>query len=98
MNNRSDILQALRHLLLVRLELEDRGLTASDLPESCLLMDPAGLGLDSVEVLDLLVGTEKQFGLRIAAIDRAFIEANCRSLSTLADFVLKAGSPQADAA
>lgn len=97
MTHRTDILQTLRQLLLVRLELEDRGLTTSDLPESCLLMDPAGLGLDSVEVLDLLVGVEKHFGLRIATIDKAFIEASCQSLSTLADFVMNAGHPQRDA-
>ncbi len=93
MKNRTDILHALRHILLVRLELEDRGLTASDLPESCRLTDPAGLGLDSVEVLDLLVGIEKQFGLRIATIDKAFIDTHCRDLSSLADFVMHAGKP-----
>lgn len=88
MHTSSDVVATLKHLLLVRLELEETGVTADEIREDTLLLDGAGLGLDSVEVLDLLVGIEKSFGLRIRNIDKDFIEANCHSIRSLTDYIL----------
>lgn len=81
------ILDTIKQLLLVRLELEDTGLTAEEITADTLLLDDSGLALDSVEALDLLIGVEKSFGLRIENIDKRFIEATCHSVSSLADYV-----------
>ena len=84
-----DVMDRIRRLLLVRLEYEDTGLTADQIADDHLLLDEAGLGLDSVEALDLLVGIEKTYGICIAEIDKALIETTCRSVRSLAGFVLE---------
>jgi acyl carrier protein len=80
-------------LLLDRLELADTGLTFEDISDDHLLLDSAGLGLDSVEALDLLVGVEKTYGFQIAAIDKDLIEKACHSVRSLAAFVLERVAP-----
>ena len=84
---RAGIIDRLKTILLDRLELADTGLTREQITDDHLLLDPAGLGLDSVEALDLIVGCEKLFGLAAGQINKAFIENVCRSLGTLADYV-----------
>ena len=76
-------------LLLRRLELEDTGLTLEQIADDHLLLDEAGLKLDSVEALDLLVGAEKAFGFQIKDIDKTLIERSCHSVRTLADFIVE---------
>jgi acyl carrier protein len=54
------------------------------------LVDPAaGLGLDSIDVLELVVGLEKSFGVTIP--DRDTGQRVLRSVSTIAEFVKTAG-------
>lgn len=84
---RAAIIEAIRTILLDRLELADTGLTAQQITEDHLLLDAAGLGLDSVEALDLIVGCEKRFGLAVGEINKAFIEGVCHSVCTLADYI-----------
>lgn len=91
MNTETQVIDTIKHLLLVRLELEDTGLTAEQINLDCLLLDESGLGLDSVEALDLLIGVEKSFGLQIKNIDKTFIESTCHSVRSLTQFVLNAG-------
>jgi acyl carrier protein len=83
----SDVIDTLKYLLLVRLELEETGLTREKITEDSLLFDSSGIGLDSVEVLDLLVGVEKSFGLKIRSIDAAFLETHCHSIGSLARYI-----------
>lgn len=75
-------------LLLDRLELADTGLAFEDISDDHLLLDNAGLGLDSVEALDLLVGVEKAYGFQIKEIDKSLIEKACHSVRSLAAFVM----------
>lgn len=82
------VIDTIKQLLLVRLELEETGLTVEQISEDTLLLDESGLGLDSVEALDLLVGVEKSFGLQIEAIDQSFIEATCHSVRSLAEYIV----------
>lgn len=77
-----------KDLLLDRLELADIGLSFEDISDDHLLLDDAGLGLDSVEVLDLLVGVEKAHDFQIATIDKALIQTACHSVRSLAAFIL----------
>lgn len=75
-------------LLLDRLELADIGLSFDDISDDHLLLDDAGLGLDSVEVLDLLVGVEKAYDFQIKEIDKNLIQTACHSVRSLAAFIL----------
>jgi acyl carrier protein len=98
MHTGTQIIDTLKHLLLKRLELEETGLTAEQISEDSLLLDESGLGLDSVEALDLLIGVEKSFSLKIPNIDKTFIETTCHSVRTLADYVAAASAAVQQAA
>lgn len=77
-----------QNLLLDRLELADTGLAFDDISDDHLLLDSAGLGLDSVEALDLLVGAEKEYGFQIKEIDKALIESACHSVRSFVAFIM----------
>ena len=81
------VIDTIKQLLLVRLELEETGLTVDQISEDTLLLDESGLGLDSVEALDLLIGVEKRFGLQIEGIDQSFIATTCHSVRSLAEYI-----------
>jgi len=74
-------------LLLERLELAEEGYGPDDFSEDTLLLSEEGLGLDSVDALDLLVGIEKKYQLRPIDIDSNFIEENCSSIARVLDMV-----------
>lgn len=93
MYTQREVIERIKDLLLVRLELADTGLTADEITDDHLLLDEAGLGLDSVEALDLLVGIEKTYGFQIKEINKTLIETACRSVGALADFVI-ASAPE----
>lgn len=76
-------------LLLDRLELGDMGFTLETIPDDALLLDEDGLGLDSVDALDLLVGVERTFGFKFGEIDKDLIESVCRSLTDLTQHIQK---------
>lgn len=74
-------------LLLNRLELADMGFTLETIADDALLLDETGLGLDSVDALDLLVGVERTFGFKFGEIDKNLIENICRSLTDLTQYI-----------
>lgn len=85
---RTEIIQCIKQdLLLDRLQLGSSGVALSDIGDDTPLLD-GGLGLDSVDVLDLLVSAERTFGFKAPDPDRVFLEQTCRSVSTLTDFVM----------
>ena len=75
-----------RDLLLDQLGVGGSGTTAADLADDMPLIE-GGLDLDSVDALDLLVSVEKTFGFKIPALDKAFIDATCATIGTLAAYV-----------
>lgn len=58
----SDTLQRLKELLVTRLKLT---VGADRITEETQLFGPDGLGLDSIDVLELVVGIKKEFGVEI---------------------------------
>lgn len=97
MKTKSQVIEIIKEILLIRLELEETGLSAGQIEADTLLLHGSGLGLDSVEALDLLIGVEKNFNLQLKNIDKAFLETTCYSVSSLADYVLNASSAVKDA-
>jgi acyl carrier protein len=93
MKNKHEIISKIKNILLDRLELADTGLTADQITDTHLLLDETGLGLDSVEALDLLVGCEKVFSLKIGEINKDFIENTCHSIETLTNYIEKSMIP-----
>lgn len=72
-------------ILIERLELED--IT----PEEIVNTEPLfgeGLGLDSVEALDMISGIEESFGVKMPALPPKEMKTNFYSVDTLANFVI----------
>ncbi|WP_139491985.1 acyl carrier protein [Brevibacillus dissolubilis] len=71
-------------ILIDRLELED--ITAEEINDEDALFG-SGLGLDSVEALDVVAGIEEEFGIKIQGIPQEEIQKHFYSVETLAQFV-----------
>lgn len=72
-------------ILIDRLELED--ITAEEIDDNESLFGD-GLGLDSVEALDVLVGVEEEFGVKLQGIPQAEIIEIFGSVNVLAEYIL----------
>ena len=81
----ADILTVLRRGILEELFLE--GFSEEDLAEDLPLFDPEGIGLDSLDAVELVVLLEKHFGIVLSSPDE--VREAFFSLSTLADFILE---------
>jgi acyl carrier protein len=62
---------------------------ASQIPDDQPLFGPGGLGLDSVDALQLVVALDKHFGLKITDPDQA--REILRDATTIADAVRRSG-------
>ncbi|MBZ9613151.1 MULTISPECIES: phosphopantetheine-binding protein [Rheinheimera] len=86
--SRNEILDfVVNSIFLDRLELADDGYSAEDFSEETLILSEQGLGLDSVDVLDLLVGIEKKYQFKPIEIDSTFIDEVCASIGSVIDMV-----------
>lgn len=61
--------------------------TPDEIGEDEGIFDPQGLGLDSVDALQLVVAIEKRFGLKLS--DAAAAKAALQSVNTIAEAVAK---------
>jgi acyl carrier protein len=61
--------------------------TAAEIGDDLPLFGPGGLGLDSVDALQLVVGLDKNFGVKIP--DPAAAKEILQSVNTIADAVQK---------
>lgn len=61
--------------------------TATEITDDMPLFGPGGLGLDSVDALQLVVGLDKNFGVKIP--DPAAAKEILQSVNTIADAVQK---------
>jgi acyl carrier protein len=84
MHNQADLKQRIKVLIVENLMLQ---LTAADIADDTRLFGPEGLGLDSVDALQLVVALDKNFGLKIA--DTSEAKKILQSVDTMAEAVLK---------
>ena len=63
--------------------------TVDEITDDTLLFDPTGLGLDSIDALELVLGLEKEFGVVVE--DRAVAVRVLASIRTIAEFVRSQG-------
>ncbi len=82
----NEIVQRIRTLLATRLKLDKavEGIT-DDTP----LFGPGGLGLDSIDALELVLGLEKEFGVVIE--DRATAVKALATIASIAEYVQAQG-------
>ncbi|RPI07314.1 MAG: acyl carrier protein [Zetaproteobacteria bacterium] len=82
----NEIAQRVRLLLATRLKLAK---AAEEISDDTALFAPDGLGLDSIDALELVLGLEKEFGIVIE--DRAVAIRVLTSIRTIADFIRSQG-------
>ena len=78
--HRRDLTHRLKETLVERLDLDRR---SDEIPDDCLLFG-VGLGLDSVDALEVLIAVESEFGIRVEDSDMQEI----RSVNSIVDLVL----------
>lgn len=78
----SDTMQKLKEMMITRLRLK---IGADQIDEQTQLFGPDGLGLDSIDVLELVVGIKKEFGVEIA--DRQTAEKIFVSVGAIARYI-----------
>jgi len=82
----NEIVQRIRTLLCTRLKLDK---AVNDITDDTPLFGPTGLGLDSIDALELVLGLEKEFGVVIE--DRATAVKVLASIKTIAEFIQSQG-------
>ena len=83
---KEEIIKKIKEKVLIeRLELED--ITPEEIDNAAPLFG-AGLGLDSVEALDVVVGVEEEFGVQVPKEMGEEMRERFYSVNTLADFIL----------
>ena len=78
----NDLRRKLKSLLIERLKFED--MTPEDIPDDQPLF-AGGLGLDSIDALEIVVMLETEFGLKVK--NESSAREHFRSIASLADFV-----------
>ncbi|HVS32068.1 MAG TPA: phosphopantetheine-binding protein [Thermoanaerobaculia bacterium] len=78
----NDLRRKLKELLIERLKFED--MTPADIPDDQPLF-AGGLGLDSIDALEIVVMLESEFGIKLK--NESSARDSFRSISTLAEFV-----------
>ncbi len=78
----TDLRRKLKELLIERLKFED--LTPDDIPDDEPLF-AGGLGLDSIDALEIVVMLESEFGIKVK--NEGSARDSFRSIATLAEFV-----------
>lgn len=82
--NKAQVIARLKRAMLDELYLED--VTEEDLADDARLFDEEGVGLDSLDAVELVVLLEKHFGTKVASADE--VSEAFATLSSLADFIL----------
>ncbi len=80
------LIAELRQKIIATLHLD--GITEVELAADTQLFSPEGLGLDSVDALELVIMLEKDYAINIE--DQASVKDKFSSLNSLAEFILSA--------
>ena len=78
----TDLKSRIRHTIVDRLRLE---VEVSDIDDAAPLFGDEGLGLDSIDALELVLGIEQEFGVRIE--DEEVGSTALASVDSLAEFI-----------
>lgn len=78
----SEIIEKLKALMIARLKLK---ISADQITSDTQLFGPDGLGLDSIDVLELVVGIKKEFGVEI--VDRQTAERVFTSIGAIVTYI-----------
>ncbi len=77
-----DVMQKLRDLFIDRLKLK---ISPDDIKEDTNIFGADGLGLDSIDILELIVGIKKEFGVEIS--DREVAEKVFTNVGSVIQYI-----------
>ena len=77
--------QDLKKHIIEQLNLED--VQVEDIEDNALLFDDSGLGLDSIDALELIVLLEKFYGIQVIKPEEG--KEAFRSIDTMAEYILR---------
>lgn len=80
----SELHEELKAFIIETMNLED--ITPADIKDDTLLFADGGLGLDSIDALELVLGLKKKYGVVLEASDEKARE-HLRSVATLAALI-----------
>jgi acyl carrier protein len=80
-----DLIVKLKGEIIEQLNFED--LTVDDIDTDAPLFGPEGLGLDSIDALELILILEKKYQIKITEADDG--RSILRSVRTMSDFIMK---------
>jgi acyl carrier protein len=90
MANRDEILKYVKEdLIYKRLRLEDMGMSLDEIKDDTFLFDPDGLALESVEILEIAVGIQKKFGVKIENLGKEKSRIKMKTPASIANFILE---------
>jgi acyl carrier protein len=76
-------------LIFERLNLADTGLRIEDVGDTTPLFNADGLDLDSVDGLELAVGIEQKFGIKIGPLNEALARNKFANALSIRDYILE---------
>lgn len=82
--------QDLKKHIIEQLNLED--VQVEDIEDNALLFDDSGLGLDSIDALELIVLLEKFYGIQVIKPEEG--KEAFRSIDTMAEYILRKKAEQ----
>ncbi|MBF0119102.1 MAG: acyl carrier protein [Desulfobacterales bacterium] len=81
----NEIKKKLKNIIVHELNLED--ITPEEIDDDIILFGQDGLGLDSLDAVELVVQIQKYFGVEIKNMEEG--RPALRSVNTLSDFIIK---------
>lgn len=94
--NKAEVVQYIINVIIYdNLELGELGVERSEIQEHTLLRDASGLGLDSIDTLDILVSVQETYHIQIDEVTKTLMNEICQTPSTIADFVLRSNNSSA---
>lgn len=76
-------------LIYKRLKLEDMGLSLEEIKDDTSLFDPNGLALESIEILEIAVGIQQKFNVKIEKLDEQTSKIKLKTPAAIADFIIE---------
>ncbi|MEK7703121.1 MAG: phosphopantetheine-binding protein [Nitrospirota bacterium] len=76
-------------LVFKRLKLADMGVALDEIQSETPLFDDSGLDLDSIDGLELAVGIEQKFGIKIGKLTEDIARNRFKNLFSITDFIIE---------
>lgn len=90
MINKIEILNYIKEKIIFEdLDLSEWGHELLDIKDDIPLLSEEGLALDSVDVLDIFVGIQKEYKIDLGEITKELMEKHCQSPMTLTELVIE---------